>query len=76
MSTEQILKHKEINKIFALLPHLKQMEYFPEFLKSKKNIFIEKPFLISQKNLVLFYKKTKKILKINIYLLIGGFMML
>ena len=44
MPTEKILKNEAINKIFALLPHLKQMEYFPAFLRSKKNIFIEKPF--------------------------------
>ena len=63
MSTEQILKHKEINKIFALLPHLKQMEYFPEFLKSKKNIFIEKPFFNKSKKFSTLLQKNKKNLK-------------
>ena len=63
LSTEEILKHKEINKIFALLPYLKQMEYFPEFLKSKKNIFIEKPFFNKSKKFSTLLKKNKICLK-------------
>ena len=60
MSTEKILKHEEINKVFALLPYLKQIEYFPEFLKSKKNIFIEKPFFHRSKKFNILLKKNKK----------------
>ena len=53
------------------------MEYFPEFLKSKKNIFIEKPFFNRSKKFnTLLNKKIKKILIINIYLLTEDFMML
>ena len=49
MPTNKIIDDKKINKIFALLPYIKQMEYFPKFLKSKKNIFIEKPFSSNSK---------------------------
>ena len=63
MPTEKILKHKEINKIFALLPYLKQMEYFPKFLNSKKNIFIEKPFFYKSKKFSTLLQKNKKHLK-------------
>ena len=46
------IKRQRINKIFALLPYLKQMEYFSKFLSQKKSIFIEKPFSHNSKNLI------------------------
>jgi len=63
LSTKEILNDKRINKIFALLPYLKQMEYFPKFLESKKSIFIEKPFSHNSQKFNRLLIKNKKNLK-------------
>ena len=52
LSTKEILNDKRINKIFALLPYLKQMEYFPKFLGQKKVFSLKNLFLIIPKNFI------------------------
>lgn len=63
METNSIIKDKKINYIFSLLPHLKQIDYFPKLLNSEKNIFFEKPFFNNSKKFKKLIDKNKKNLK-------------
>ncbi len=63
MNTNSIVKDKKINYIFSFLPHLKQIDYFPSLLSSKKNIFFEKPFFNDSKEFKKLLLKNKKNLK-------------
>tara|TARA_X000000950_G_C13872712_1_gene643594 strand:- start:136 stop:1095 length:960 start_codon:yes stop_codon:yes gene_type:complete len=49
LKTDSIINNKKINYIFSLLPHLKQIDYFPRLLISEKNICFEKPFFNDSK---------------------------
>jgi|TARA_Y100000294_G_scaffold154493_1_gene154154 hypothetical protein len=63
MSSKQIINHKKIDYIFSLLPYIKQIEYFPKLISSKKNMFIEKPFFHNSKKFDKLIRKNKKNLK-------------
>ena len=51
LKTDSIINNKKINYIFSLLPHLKQIDYFPKTSLFQKNICFEKPFFNDSKKI-------------------------